>query len=76
MSRDVFPPENKEMFGDGLRVAVEGEKGGGGDGEMSSEEELDLAKEDANKGGLEGGEVVEEERVGEEGVNRLAEDGL
>ena len=43
---------------------------------MSSEEELDLAKEDANKGGLEGGEVVEEERVGEEGVNRLAEDGL
>ena len=72
----MFPPEDKEMFGDGLRVAVEGKKGGGGDGGMSSEEELDLATEAANTGGLEGGEVVEEARVGEEGVNRLAEDGL
>jgi len=35
-----------------------------------------LAEEDADKGSLEGGEAVEEERVGEEGVNRLAEDSL
>ena len=38
----MLPPEDKEMFGDGLRVEVEGKKGGGGDGEVSSEEELDL----------------------------------
>ena len=43
---------------------------------MPSEKELDLSQEDANVGSLKGGEILEEQWVRKEGVNRFAEDGL
>ena len=76
VGRKVLPPKGQKMLSNSAGVSVEGLKSSGRDIQVPSEEELDLSQEDANMGSLKGGKIVEEQRVREERVDRLAEDGL